>query len=87
MAQSWDAVIRRFARSVRDRRLGLELSQSDLARLAGISMRRLQQIEAGDQINPSLKVIYAISKALQADISDLLVGEFDRALRNRAPKK
>jgi transcriptional regulator with XRE-family HTH domain len=87
VAKSWEATVQRLSRSIRDRRLHLNLSQADLARLAGVSYRRVQQIEAGEAVNPSLRVIYRLSKALQTEIVDLLRPVQDRATRKRAPKK
>jgi transcriptional regulator with XRE-family HTH domain len=87
VAKSWEATVQRLSRSIRDRRLFLNLSQADLARLAGVSYRRVQQIEAAEVANPSLRVLYRLSKALQADVADLLQPTQDRSIRKRAPKK
>ncbi len=87
MAKSWEATVQRVSRSIRERRLLLNLSQADLARLAGVSYRRVQQIEAAEVANPSLRVLYRLANALQADIADLLRPTLDRGVRQRAPKK
>jgi transcriptional regulator with XRE-family HTH domain len=87
VSTSWEATTLRLCRTIRHRRLDLGLSQPDLARLAGLSLRRVQQIEAGQAANPSLKAIYLISKALQLDMADIFALPLEKSSRQRAPKK
>jgi transcriptional regulator with XRE-family HTH domain len=74
---------------VRERRLLLDLSQADLARLADVSLRRIQQIEAeSPTANPSLRVLSQLAEALRTTISELLKAEKVRPkpTRRRATK-
>ena len=64
-----------------------DLSQPDLARLAGLSLRRVQQIEAGDAVNPSLRATFYISKALGIDLVDLLKSDVQAGLKKRPSRK
>jgi len=77
-----------LARSVRERRLLLEISQSDLARLSGVSLRRIQQIESESELaNPSLRVLFQLAASLNTTVSALLNPDRNaRATRKRAPK-
>jgi transcriptional regulator with XRE-family HTH domain len=87
VAKSWEATVQRLSRTIRERRLLVNLSQADLARLAGVSYRRVQQIEAAEVANPSLRVLYRLATALQTDIADLLRPTQDRDTQKRAPKR
>ncbi|HTW84511.1 MAG TPA: helix-turn-helix transcriptional regulator [Candidatus Sulfotelmatobacter sp.] len=91
MADGWTTIVRRVSRAVRDRRLALEMSQPDLARRSGVSLRRVQQIEAdgdADTLNPSLRALYLIARALDLDVVELLSPQpRDRPARKRAPRK
>jgi transcriptional regulator with XRE-family HTH domain len=88
---AWEATIERLARSIHDRRLNLGLSQPDLARLAKVSLRRVQQLEAtatGAEANPSLRVLHRLAAALETDIPGLLnPGRLAKPVRRRAPKR
>jgi len=85
--KSLEATVRRLSRSIRERRLSLGLSQADLAREAGISYRRVQQMESPDtDLNPSLRLLFNLAQALKIDVADLLSAMPERAGRRRAPK-
>lgn len=86
MAISWEAVAKKLSRTIRDRRLLLNLSQADLARLAGLSLRRVQQIEAGENLNPSLKTIFRLADALTTDIAALLTYSHTEVARKRSTR-
>ncbi|GAA1187477.1 hypothetical protein GCM10009608_24020 [Pseudonocardia alaniniphila] len=55
---------------IRQRRADLGLSQSDLARAAGVDARQIRRYEAGEQ-QPLLSVAVAIADALGVSISEL----------------
>jgi transcriptional regulator with XRE-family HTH domain len=89
VGDAWKATIRQLSRSVRERRLLLDLSQSDLALHADVSLRRIQQIEAESATaNPSLRVLIQLSEALETTVSELLKAERGRPkpTRRRATK-
>jgi|GEM_PF-6274800 len=88
VADSWKATVRKLSRSLRDRRLMLDLSQAELAQKAGVSYRRVQQLEAESGVaNPSLRVIVLLADALDTTVADLLSVDRGRpALKNRASK-
>ena len=60
-----------FGRNVCRLRTGLRMTQEGLAEKADISRRYLQQIEAG-QMNPTIKVVSRMRKALRCSWDDLL---------------
>ncbi len=89
VADAWTAIRRQLGRSVRDRRIFLEMTQADLARLSGLSRRRIQQIEAESEVvNPSLRVLYQIALSLDTTIVGLLSADqsVPRSMRSRSPK-
>lgn len=87
MADTWAAVVRRLAHDLRERRLAKDWSQYRLSAKAGISLRRLQQIEAGGvDANPSLKVVHQLARALGTTAAELLGDETPPTGRRRAPK-
>jgi transcriptional regulator with XRE-family HTH domain len=55
---------------IRQRRADLGMSQSDLARAAGVDARQIRRYEAGEQ-QPLLSVAVAIADALGVSISEL----------------
>ncbi|MBD5657255.1 MAG: helix-turn-helix transcriptional regulator [Candidatus Eremiobacteraeota bacterium] len=74
---------------MKDRRLLLDLSQPDLARIAGVSLRRIQYIEAeNESSNPSLRVLVQIASALKTSVPELLEPDRSRLrpTRRRATK-
>lgn len=78
MVKKWEIIAQRLSRSIRERRLVLNISQGDLARLAHVSLRRVQQIEAGETYNPSLKTVCNLAQALDTDIVELLTAPSPR---------
>ena len=60
-----------LARSVKLRRKELGLSQEELADLAEIDRTYASQIERGIA-NPSLEVLYRISRALEIELTKLM---------------
>jgi len=83
VAKSWEATVQRLSRSIRERRLLADLSQADW-RACRRAYRRVQQIEAAEVVNPSLRVLYRLAMALQTDIADLLDLLKDGTSRTRA---
>lgn len=56
---------------IKELRLKLGLSQSAFAKKANISLRYLQNLEAGDHL-PSLTTLENIAKAFSVSIKDLI---------------
>ena len=52
------------------RRIELEMSQSELAKKAGVTRQTIGLIESGD-FNPSIRLCIAICKALDCKLDDL----------------
>ena len=52
------------------RRMELGMSQTDLAKLCGVTRQTIGLIEAGD-FNPSIKLCIAICQALNVTLNDL----------------
>jgi len=76
VADTWRLTVKQLARAVRERRLSLDLTQVDLARIADVSLRRVQSIEAESALsNPSLRVLVKIATALKTTVPDLLTVE------------
>ena len=80
-----------LARSLRARRLELDLSQEDVAYEAGLSVRHYQLLEslsASGQNNPKYRTLYDVARALSTTVCDLT--EYDRratSRRLRAPRR
>ena len=87
VAETWLPLVRRLAANIREWRLSKDWSQARLALKAGISLRRVQQIEAGGvDANPSLKVVHQLARALGTTAAELLGDEAPPTGRRRAPK-
>ncbi len=79
MADTWRLTVKQLARAVRERRLSLDLTQVDLARIADVSLRRVQSIESESEAsNPSLRVLVKIAGALKTTVPDLLLYDGSR---------
>lgn len=61
------------------------MSQADLARLADISLRTVEQIEA-NVYNPSLRIICQLADALDINVSELLAPPAEKPERRRGKK-
>lgn len=57
-----------IGRAVRERRLALGLSQTELARRAGMTQPALSRLEAGGVV-PTIRVLERITSALDADLT------------------
>ncbi|NLP44440.1 MAG: helix-turn-helix transcriptional regulator [Peptococcaceae bacterium] len=60
-----------LGKNIRNRRQDQGLNQSELAKMAKISVSYLSEIE-NERINPSSKTLLKIAKALKVNISDLV---------------
>ncbi|MCB5168513.1 helix-turn-helix domain-containing protein [Streptomyces bambusae] len=63
-----------LGQAVYDRRTALRLSQSELARRAGMTQPQISQIEGGDS-TPTLAVLTRLAKALEAALTIDLHGD------------
>lgn len=61
----------RFGKSLRERRLGLELSQEELGSLAGLDRTYISGIERGKR-NVAILNLSRLAKALKCSISELM---------------
>lgn len=68
------------------RRIELNMSQTELARQAGVTRQTIGLIEAGE-FNPSIKLCIAISKALQVTLNDLFWEEEENEGKNEEMEK
>ncbi len=59
------------------RRIELELSQTDLAKMVGVTRQTIGLIEAGE-FNPSIKLCVAICKALGVTLNDIFWEEEEK---------
>ena len=66
-----EALIKAFGKHVRELRNSQGLTMEQLAALAGIDYRQLSYIELG-QVNITISSIYALAKAFNISISELL---------------
>jgi transcriptional regulator with XRE-family HTH domain len=67
------AALKRLAKAVSGNRKAAGKTQEDLAYEAGVSVRHLQNLEAGT-LNPGYLTLVAIASALVIPVSDLLEG-------------
>lgn len=63
-----------LAQAVHDRRTALGLSQSELARRAGMTQPQISNIEGGDSV-PTLPLLTRLAKALDASLTIDLDGD------------
>ena len=57
---------------IKRRRTELGLSQRALAKLVGVSDAYITQLETRERINPSLRVLKKLSKALKVTVGELV---------------
>jgi transcriptional regulator with XRE-family HTH domain len=58
--------------NIRSLRKGQKLTQTQLAEKMGIDYKDFQKLESGKGINPTLKTLDRLAKALKTDASELL---------------
>lgn len=63
------------------RRIELDMSQSELAKKAGVTRQTIGLIEAGE-FNPSIKLCIAICKALGVKLDDIFWEDEDDEVEN-----
>jgi len=63
---------RRMSGMIKRRRTELGLSQRALAKLVGVSDAYITQLETRERINPSLRVLKKLSKALKVTVGELV---------------
>ena len=59
-------------RAIQRNRRKLGLSQSDLSKLTGIRVDMLSRIENGKQLNPTLRTLELLAKALEMPVAKLI---------------
>ena len=64
-------IIKAFGQRVRELRTAQSLSQEMLANLADVPLSQIGRIERGE-VNVTLSTIYALSKALNKEMGDIL---------------
>lgn len=62
----------RFSHRLRKLRTEAEITQEELARKSGISVKYIQNLESSDPKNPTLETLEKIAKALDVTIANLL---------------
>ncbi len=67
-----------IGRRVRTARKGAELSQDGLARLAGMSVSAVAQIEQGGRTDPHYSTLEKLAGALNMSVAELVEGQADR---------
>ena len=66
---------------IKFRRIELDMSQSELAKKAGVTRQTIGLIEAGE-FNPSIKLCIAICKALGVKLDDIFWEDEDDEVEN-----
>jgi transcriptional regulator with XRE-family HTH domain len=84
--EGFEGSVRRLARTIRSRRLELNLSQEDVAFEAGLSPRHYQQLESGTG-NPTYRTIFEVARVLGAPVQELLDPSESRKLQRRRAAK
>ncbi len=64
-------------RKMKFRRIELDLSQTDLAKMVGVTRQTIGLIEAGE-FNPSIKLCLAICRALGVTLNDIFWEEEEK---------
>lgn len=59
-------------KAIQRNRQKLGLSQSDLSKLTGIRVDMLSRIENGKQLNPTLRTLELLAKALEIPVAKLI---------------
>ncbi len=59
-------------KAIQRNRQKLGLSQSDLSKLTGIRVDMLSRIENGKQLNPTLRTLELLAKALEMPVAKLI---------------
>jgi len=61
-----------IAKTIRQQRKKLNLSQDKLSKLAGVAYNTIVKIESGENPNPTIETLQKIAKALNISIESLL---------------
>jgi len=61
-----------IAKNIRKLRRTKGLSQDRLSKLADLSLNSIVNIEAGNNLNPTIETLERIAKALEVSVEDLL---------------
>ena len=67
-------LLRRVGKNLRARRLELQVSQEELAAMAGLDRTYVSQLERGIG-NPSLRTLSLLATALKMELSELLASQ------------
>lgn len=71
---------------IRDRRLALGLTQTDLSQRTGLAQRAISDIERGVTRRPAVKNLRILSKALELDFTQLVIASEKAASKKEAAK-
>ena len=81
----YDTFSKKLGSGIMSVRKEKEMTQNQLAREAGISLKYVSMVEAGT--NPSLKTIFKLCAALDTDIAEVMEREGIGELPGRKPAK
>jgi transcriptional regulator with XRE-family HTH domain len=65
-------ILKIFAKRLRELRLEADMTQEELARKAGMSVKYLQNLESSKPKNPSLLMMKKLADGLKVSLIDLL---------------
>lgn len=69
-----EKAINEIGERVKKRRLEMDLTQAELAKLAGLTVTTIVQIEIGDT-KPSQTILYRLSRVFKITIDELVYGD------------
>jgi len=61
-----------IAKALKNYRMQRNMTQADLSREADVSLRIINYIESGEQLNPKLVTLTKLARALGVSVEDLL---------------
>lgn len=76
--------MRRNGNQVRERRLALRLSQTELGRMGGYSHRAISMLELGQWRDPRMSVAIKLARALQCKVEDVFQSDWDPIMTGMA---
>ncbi|WP_236979937.1 helix-turn-helix domain-containing protein [Membranihabitans maritimus] len=68
----FEAIVKRIGLNVKILRTEKGISQREFSRITGINRSYLQQLESGQDVNPSIKILCIICDDLEVSLMDLI---------------